>query len=61
MFAERLVDYMFAYDNIIMLYDTTQVNKVRALKQSDSIQYNIDEILYTVRKSRNNAARYRES
>ncbi|PKM57450.1 MAG: type I restriction-modification system endonuclease [Firmicutes bacterium HGW-Firmicutes-3] len=55
-FAERLVDYMFAYDNIEMPYDTTQVNKIRVLKQNDCIPYSIDQILYTVRKSRNEAA-----
>lgn len=56
MFAERLVDYMFAYDNIPMPYDTTQVSKIKILKQNGCIPYNIDQILYIIRKSRNDAA-----
>jgi type I restriction enzyme R subunit len=56
MFAELMVDYMFAYDNIPMPIDKTQVNKIRTLKQNGCIPYNIDQILYTIRKSRNKAA-----
>jgi type I restriction enzyme R subunit len=47
---------MFAYDNIAMPTDTTQVNKIRTLKQNGCIPYSIDQILYTIRKSRNDAA-----
>lgn len=51
-----MVDYMFAYDNIKMPYDNKQVNEIRTLKQNGCIPYEIDQKLYAIRKSRNDAA-----
>lgn len=56
MFAELMVDYMFAYDNLEEPKDNSQVNKIRILKQNDLLPYEIDQILYTLRVSRNKAA-----
>ncbi|WP_053956873.1 type I restriction-modification system endonuclease [Inediibacterium massiliense] len=56
MFAELMVDYMFAYDNLEDPYSNTQVNKIKILKQNDLLPYEIDQILYTLRVSRNKAA-----
>ncbi|MCT4618803.1 MAG: type I restriction-modification system endonuclease [Marinisporobacter sp.] len=56
MFAELMVDYMFAYDNLEEPYEKTQANKIRVLKQNDLLPYEIDQILYTLRISRNKAA-----
>lgn len=55
MFAELMVDYMFAYDNLEDPYDNSQANKIKILKQNDLLPYEIDQILYTLRISRNNA------
>ncbi len=56
MFAEQLVEYMFAYDNVEEPVDKTQANRVRILKQNGLLPYEIDQILYTLRKARNKAA-----
>ncbi len=56
MFAEQLVEYMFAYDNVEEPVDKTQANRVRVLKQNGLLPYEIDQILYTLRKARNKAA-----
>lgn len=56
MFAELMVDYMFAYDNLEDPDDNSQLNKIRILKQNDLLPYEIDQILYTLRVSRNKAA-----
>lgn len=56
MFAELMVDYMFAYDNLQDPYDNSQANKIKILKQNDLLPYEIDQILYTLRISRNKAA-----
>lgn len=56
MFAELIVDYMFAYDNLEAPYENSQLNKIRILKQNDLLPYEIDQILYTLRISRNKAA-----
>lgn len=56
MFAELIVDYMFAYDNLEALNDNSQLNKIKNLKQNDLLPYEIDQILYTLRISRNKAA-----
>ncbi len=56
MFAELMIDYMFAYDNLEEPNNNSQSNKIRILKQNDLIPYEIDQILYTLRISRNKAA-----
>ncbi|MBW4828925.1 MAG: type I restriction-modification system endonuclease [Clostridiaceae bacterium] len=56
MFAELMVDYMFAYDNLEDPDNNSQLNKIRILKQNDLLPYEIDQILHTLRVSRNKAA-----
>lgn len=56
MFAELIVDYMFASDNLEYPHDDSQINRIRVLKQNDLLPYEVDQILYTLRISRNKAA-----
>lgn len=56
MFAELIVDYMFAYDNLEELNENSQLSRIKSLKQNDLLSYEIDQILYTLRISRNKAA-----
>jgi type I restriction enzyme R subunit len=56
MFAELMVDYMFAYDNLEDSYDNNQSNKIKLLKQNDLLPHEIDQVLYSLRISRNKAA-----
>ncbi|MCK8059724.1 MULTISPECIES: type I restriction-modification system endonuclease [unclassified Fusibacter] len=56
MFGELLVDFMYAYDDLETPFENTQVNKLKVLKQNDLLPYEIDNILHTLRKSRNKAA-----
>lgn len=55
MFGERVVDEMFKFDHIPEPEDSRQANKVRILKHEGLIPKNIDDILYALRKTRNNA------
>lgn len=56
MFAELLVQYMFAYENLNEPEDNKQATKIKILNQYDLLPYEIDQILYTLRVNRNKAA-----
>ena len=56
MFAELIVQYMFAYENLNEPEDNKQASKIKILKQFDLLPYEIDQILYTLRINRNKAA-----
>ena len=57
MFAERLVKYMLAYDGIAEPnYDNTHARRIKLLKQNDLLPKDIDDMLYVIRKMRNDAA-----
>jgi len=59
MLAEVMVKYMLAYDDIPEPeYDNTHANRIRLLKQIDLLPYEVKNILYILRKDRNNAAYY---
>lgn len=55
--AEHIVKYMLAYDGIKEpKCDNTHANRIKLLKRNDLLPKEIDNILYFVRKSRNDAA-----
>ena len=57
MFAEHIVEYMLAYDGILEPeYNNTHANRIRLLKRNDLLPKEIDDILYVIRKNRNDAA-----
>ena len=59
MLAEVMVKYMLVYDDIPEPeYDNTHANRIRLLKQIDLLPYEVKNILYILRKDRNNAAYY---
>ena len=56
MFGERLVLEIFAFENMSEPeYDNTHANRIRALKREGLIPRKIDDILYVLRKTRNDA------
>lgn len=56
MFAERLVAEIFVFENIPFPdVDDTQATRVRILKHEGLIPNSIDDILFTIRKKRNDA------
>ena len=56
MFAERLVGEIFVFENIPFPdTDDTQSNRVRILKREGLIPVTIDNLLFTIRKKRNDA------
>lgn len=57
MLSEVMVKYMLAYDGIAEpAYDNTHANRIRILKNNDLLPREIDNTLYILRKSRNDAA-----
>ncbi len=57
MLAEVMVRYMLAYDGIEEpKYDNTHANRIRLLKDKDLLPREIGNILYILRKTRNEAA-----
>ena len=57
MLAESIVEYMLAYDGIAEPeYDNTNANRIKLLKRNDLLPREIDNILYVLRKTRNDAA-----
>lgn len=57
MLAEIMVKYMLAYDGIAEpKYDNTHANRILLLKVNNLLPSEIDNILYLLRKSRNDAA-----
>lgn len=56
MFGERLILEIFAFEHIPEpTIDNTHSNRIRLLKREDLIPKKIDDILYAIRKTRNNA------
>lgn len=56
MFSERLILEIFAFEKIAEpAYDNTHANRIRLLKREGLIPKKIDDILYALRKSRNDA------
>ncbi|WP_306569150.1 type I restriction-modification system endonuclease [Faecalispora jeddahensis] len=56
MFGERLVLEIFAFEHIAEPeFDNTHANRIRLLKREDLIPKKIDDILYALRKTRNDA------
>lgn len=57
MLAESIVEYMLAYDGIPEpKYNNTNANRIKLLKKNDLLPREIDDILYVLRKTRNDAA-----
>ena len=57
MLAEHIVKYMLAYDGIAEpKYDNTHANRIKLLKRNDILPVEINNILYVLRKTRNDAA-----
>ncbi len=57
LFAERLVKYMLAYDGIAEpAYDNTHANRIKLLKVNGLLPRDIDDALYVIRKTRNDAS-----
>lgn len=57
MLAENIVKYMLAYDGILEPdCDNTHAKRINLLKRSDLLPKEIDNILYVIRKTRNDAA-----
>lgn len=56
MFSERLILEIFAFEHIAeQNYDNTHANRIRLLKREGLIPKKIDDILYALRKNRNDA------
>lgn len=56
MFAERMIQYMLAYEGIAEpYYDNTHANRIKILKQNDLLPRDISDSLYVIRKMRNDA------
>ena len=56
MFGERVVAEIFAVENLTPPeYDDTQAARIRILKRERLLPPNIDDILYVLRKRRNEA------
>lgn len=55
MLAEQIVQGIFDYEKIELPEDTRQSNLIRVLKYRDIIPEKIDNILYCIRKARNDA------
>lgn len=55
MLAEQIVRGIFAYEKIELPEDTRQSNLIRVLKYRSIIPENIDNILYSIRRARNDA------
>lgn len=56
MFGERLVHEIFAFEKLSEpSYDNTHANRIRILKRERLIPKKIDDILYALRKNRNDA------
>lgn len=57
LFAETLVQYMMAYDQIDLPdgWENTQNNRIRILKRYDMLPREIDDTLFVLRKNRNAA------
>lgn len=56
MFGERLVHEIFAFEKLSEpSYDNTQANRIRILKRERLIPKKIDDILFALRKTRNDA------
>lgn len=56
MFGERLILEIFAFEHIAEpSYDNTHANRIRLLKREGLIPKKIDDILYALRKNRNEA------
>ena len=57
MLAEHIVKYMLAYDGIAEPdYDNTHAKRINLLRRNDLLPKEIDNILYVIRKTRNDAA-----
>lgn len=55
--AEHIVQYMLAYDGIPQPEsDNTHANRINLLRRNDLLPRQIDDILYVLRKTRNDAA-----
>ena len=56
MLGERIVEEIFVYDHLpFPQYDDSQSERVRILKREGILPENIDNILYALRKARNDA------
>ena len=55
MLAEQIVQGIFSYEKIELPEDTRQSNLIRVLKYRSIIPENIDNILYSIRRARNDA------
>ena len=56
MFGERLVHEIFTFEKLSEpSYDNTHANRIRILKRERLIPKKIDDILYALRKNRNDA------
>lgn len=55
MFGERLIDEIFAFENLPTPDDNTQAGKIQLLKRENMLPVKIDDILYALRKNRNAA------
>ncbi len=56
MMGERIVEEIFIYDHLpLPQYDDSQAERIRILKKEGMLPENIDNILYALRKARNEA------
>ncbi len=53
--GERIVSEIIKIEGIIIESEDTQANKIKVLKREGLIPYNIDDILFALRKARNDA------
>lgn len=54
-FAETLTKYVLAYEEIKETYDTTQIDRINALRREELITPELEEVLNTIRKIGNKA------
>ena len=55
MIAEKIVSYIFSYEQLTKPLEATQSNLITILKREGLIPETIDNILYTIRRARNEA------
>ncbi len=53
--GERIINYIFHYENIEIPYDSRLVNRIRVLEKEGLFPQNIEVCLYSIRKARNEA------
>lgn len=55
MMGERIVSEILSFEKIMVSAEATQAEKIKSLRRADVLPKNIDDILFSIRKARNDA------